>query len=103
MSWLSSASIDRFSKFASALQSVVTVMGIIAAGLWAYLTFWELGSTQKSSAELEKTRAEIAEIEFRASVLTIDINLDTLVKATGANLAIPINATFRNDGKQQLV
>jgi hypothetical protein len=50
---------DQFAKWASAAQSIVTSIGIIAGGLWVLFPFWNLRLMHRS-------RAEIAEIEQRA-------------------------------------
>jgi hypothetical protein len=104
--WGKQMDADRFSKVASGVQSVVTSIGIIAAGVWAFTTFWVLGSTQKSSADLEKARAEIAEIDQRVAehtVLAIEITkCDASGDLKDSKRPIAVCASFRNDGKEPL-
>jgi hypothetical protein len=102
MSLLSRIDPDRFSKFASGVQSVVTTIGIVAAGAWAYVTFWELGSTQKSRAEIAEIDQRVAAVTFGAIVLSIDIKWDASGEIRDGKRPISIMAVFRNDGKQTL-
>lgn len=105
MPLLSRVDPDRFSKFASGAQSIVMSVAVLAAGVWAYFTFWELGSAQKASADLEKARAEIAEIDQRIAeqlVLSIDLKSDVFGEISDGKRPVSITATLRNDGKQPL-
>jgi hypothetical protein len=89
---------DQFAQWASAAQSIVTSIGIIAGGLWVLFTFWNLRLMHRS-------RAEIAEIEQRAveqPVLSLAIQSDTTQAVSGEKRFISVCALLRNDGRRAL-
>jgi len=89
---------DQFAQWASAAQSIVTSIGIIAGGLWVFFTFWNLRLMHRS-------RAEIAEIEQRAveqPVLSLAIQSDTTEAVSGEKRFISVCALLRNDGRRAL-
>jgi len=89
---------DQFAQWASAAQSIVTSIGIIAGGLWVLFTFWNLRLMHRS-------RAEIAEIEQRAveqPVLSLAIQSDTTEAVIGEKRFISVCASLRNDGRRAL-
>jgi len=89
---------DQFAQWASAAQSIVTSIGIVAGGLWVLFTFWNLRLMHRS-------RAEIAEIEQRAveqPVLSLAIQSDTTEAVIGEKRFISVCASLRNDGRRAL-
>jgi hypothetical protein len=82
---------DQFAQSASAAQSIVTSIGIIAGGLWVLFTFWNLRLMHRS-------RAEIAEIEQRAveqPVLSLAIQSETTEAVIGEKRFISLGALLR--------
>ena len=78
---LASIDADRFNKFAGGLQSIVTALGIIIAGVWVLFTFRHLGTAEKSRAELaalEIRQRETQEtLTERQPILAIDLISET--------------------------
>jgi len=93
------ADYESFAKLASGIQSIFTVLGMIVGGIWVLFTFWNLGATQRS-------RAEIAEIEQRSleqPVLSIDIIWGTFSEYADRKRAVSLRGIFKNDGKRAVV
>lgn len=96
---------ERFKNLASGIQSVAIVIGIAVGGIWALYTFKALGTANRAQAEINKTQAEISEIERRnieQPVLAIEVKGSALTSAPDKAKAIYVEAKFRNDGKRIL-
>jgi hypothetical protein len=94
---------DRFSKLASGVQSIITAIGIVVGGVWVLVTFWELGTVEKSRADIAKLeleqRVSAEELAERQPILLIDIKWDTSGGTIGGKRYISLQAKLRNDGK----
>ncbi|HZZ25038.1 MAG TPA: hypothetical protein VFE60_21815 [Roseiarcus sp.] len=90
---------ESFSKISAGIQSIVSTIGIVVAGVWVLYTFSELGSTQKS-------RAEIAALERQTfqepASLALEIKPDVSFDSNNGRRQVRVDVVFRNDGKKVL-
>lgn len=80
------------------LRDIVTVIAVVAAGIWALHTFRALGAVQKAKAEITKLEREAAE----EPVLQVDLRARSNSLETGGPRTMLISAKFRNEGKRAL-
>jgi hypothetical protein len=95
---------DRFSKFASGLQSIAAAIAIVVGGLWVLYTFRELGTVEKSRAELAaldlKQRSTEEELAERQPILSIELKWEASGGTADGKRFISMQAKLRNDGKK---
>jgi hypothetical protein len=92
---------DRFEKIASGIQSVVTTIGIVVAGWWAYHTFGSVGSVQKADLEI----ATLKQTAARQPVLQIDIQATPAASASAmpTQRRLQVAVKLKNDGNTSLM
>lgn len=95
---LSSFDWDRFSKIPSAMQSIATTLGIIVGGVWVGVTFWALGTVQRSRGEM----AQVDQMLAQQPVLQIDLHWDTFGETQGSKRYVALKASFHNNGKREI-
>lgn len=88
---------DKLEKLGSFVQSIVTSIGIIAAGSWAFYTFNEIGTVQKAEAEIATLRQNAA----RQPVLQIGIKAEQISKDSDTK-RLSVIATLKNEGNLPL-
>ena len=93
---------DDVDKYSSALQHVVTALGIIVAGIWVLYTFWGQHVIQKANLDVSLAETNIKKLDqdaFQQPILSISLNTGP---TTESGDVIAINSLFRNDGKLAL-
>lgn len=88
--------VEKFQKAAAGLQSIVTTVGIVLAGAWAYYTFKELGAAQKAEAEIISLRQNAS----RVPVLQINMEPKQIQKALHSESPrqFAVAVKVKNDG-----
>ncbi len=94
--------LDDFDKLTSAIQHVVTTIGIVVGGIWVLVTFWGQHVIQKANLDVAKTEKEIRKIEQDS--LEQPVLRTTIITGPATDDGYPasIMVTFRNEGKLAL-
>lgn len=93
---------EQFAAQMSGIESIITSLAIVVAGIWAFITFWGLGEITRSRAQLQKlvldqerARQEISESELEQRKKEIEIAKLVREAAAGGVIEISICATQR--------
>jgi hypothetical protein len=96
---------DDFAKLASGVQSIVTILAIVAGGGWAVYTFNRLGTIRKAETDATKALAEVEELRHRIQeypVLSITLGWQSWKDAQGGRYCLGLTVSFKNDGGRAL-
>ena len=70
--------LEEFATLAQAVQSILTPIALVVAAGWAIYTFSALGQITRSRAEIQRTEAEILDLQREASIgAVVEISITT--------------------------
>jgi hypothetical protein len=93
---------DRFNKFWGGVQSIVTSIAIVIAGVWAAYTFCSLHSRLAADLDVAQKRSSITNLEVqsaREATPQIGLSWHVTQLADHKNYAVSLIADIKNDGK----
>ena len=85
---------EEFSQFASALQSIAVIVGVIVGAFWALFRFGKLKEIEKSSAELEALKQSMRE----RGAVNVELSLTQFNENSDHNKFVKVVAKVNNFG-----